>query len=82
MNEPKNMQDYRKHLREVTAIQAETIRRLVEDDATPPLEVAAVLEDVANMFLDVSDDIRELALGQPEGAPPSGSVPGAEAGRA
>jgi hypothetical protein len=57
-----NIQEYRLYLKDVTAIQAETIRRLIETDSLPPLEMAAVLEDIANKFLDMSDDIREFAL--------------------
>jgi len=58
-----NIQEYRLYLKDVTAIQAETVRRLIETDNLPPLEMAAVLEDIANKFLDMSDDIREFALG-------------------
>jgi hypothetical protein len=60
------IQDYRSYLRDITAIQAETVRRLVESDATPPMEMAAVLEDIANKFLDMSDEIRDFALTLPE----------------
>lgn len=62
----RSLQDYRQHLHEVMIIQGETVRRLIADDSTPPLEMAAVLEDIANLFLDISDDIRDLALGQPQ----------------
>ena len=58
--------DYRNYLRDITAIQAETVRRLTESDATPPMEMAAVLEDIANKFLDMSDEIRDFALTLPE----------------
>jgi hypothetical protein len=60
---------YRHYLKDITAIQAETVRRLVDNDATPPMEMAAVLEDIANKFLDMSDEIRDFALARPEGAP-------------
>jgi hypothetical protein len=60
-----NIQDYRQYLRDITAIQAETVRRLVESDATPPMEMAAVLEDIANKFMDISDEIRDFALARP-----------------
>jgi hypothetical protein len=63
------LQDYRRYLRDITSIQAETVRRLVENDTTPPMEMAAVLEDIANKFLDMSDEIRDFALALPEGAP-------------
>jgi hypothetical protein len=61
--------DYRQHLQQVTAIQTETIRRLIANDATPPLEMAAVLEDMANLYLDISDEIRNYALGRPGAEP-------------
>ncbi|GAA0565359.1 hypothetical protein [Rhizomicrobium electricum] len=60
------LQDYRRYLRDITAIQAEAVRRLVDNDATPPMEMAAVLEDIANKFLDMSDEIRDFALASPE----------------
>ena len=57
-----NIQEYRLYLKDVTAIQTETVRRLIDTDSLPPLEMAAVLEDIANKFLDMSDDIRGFAL--------------------
>lgn len=62
-----NIDEYRQYLRDITAIQMETVRRLFETEGLPPMEIAAVLEDIANKFLDVSDDIRELALLESEG---------------
>lgn len=67
-----NMQDYRAHLRDITSIQTETIRRLVNSE-TSPLEMAAVLEDIANKFLDMSDEIRDFALTLQEGGPAAGT---------
>lgn len=61
----KAMKDYRQHLREITVIQTETIKRLTANGATPPLEVAAVLEDIANQYLNISDEIRNYALSRP-----------------
>jgi hypothetical protein len=61
--------DYREHLQQVMAIQSETVRRLIADDSTPPLEMAAVLEDMANAYLDLSDEIRDVALGRLESEP-------------
>ena len=57
-----NLQEYRRYLKDITAIQAESVRRLVETDNLPPIEMAAVLEDIANKFLDMSDEIRGFAL--------------------
>lgn len=69
-----NIQDYRQYLRDITAIQAETVRRLVESDTTPPMEMAAVLEDIANKFMDMSDEIRDFALGHQEADLPPRSL--------
>ncbi len=66
-----NPEDLRSYLHEVMAIQTETIRRIVSDDNAAPLDVAALLEDVANQFLDISDEIREFAQGYPLTLPPS-----------
>jgi hypothetical protein len=66
---------YRKYLKDITAIQTETVRRLIENDATPPMEMAAMLEDIANKFLDMSDEIRDFALALPEGAPKAETWP-------
>lgn len=74
--EQRSLQDYRQYLREITVIQTETIRRLIADDSAPPLEMAAVLEDIANLFMDISDDIREYALGQsPTARQPAQDIP-------
>jgi hypothetical protein len=64
-----NAPDYRQHLQQVMAIQSETIRRLISDNSTPLLEMAAVLEDMANAYLDISDEIRDFALGRPGAEP-------------
>lgn len=58
------LEDYRRYIVQVMSIQAEAVRRLAESDETPPIEMAAVLEDVANTFLDISDEIRDYALGR------------------
>lgn len=75
---PKSMPEYQQFLRQITAIQTETIRRLVDNGATPPLEFAAVLEDIANQFLDISEEIRDLALSCQETGIPSAPTHRAE----
>jgi hypothetical protein len=69
MVQSNNTPDYREHLLQVTAIQTETIRRLIADESTPLLEMAAVLEDMANAYLDISDEIRDFALGRQAAEP-------------
>jgi hypothetical protein len=58
----KTMADYRAYLQQVMTIQSEAVRRLAEDEAIAPMDVAAMLEDVANSFLDLSEEIRTFAL--------------------
>lgn len=53
---------YQGYLREVTSINNEAIRRLIECDSTPPLELAAMFEDIANLYLDFSESIRQQYL--------------------
>ena len=60
------MQEYHDYLKQVTSIHNETIRRLVNNDSTPPLELAAMFEDIANLYLDISDEIRKQNLEVPQ----------------
>ena len=60
----RTMQNYRLYLQQVMEIQSEAVRRLAECEGTPAIEVAAMLEDIANTFLNLSDAIREIALGR------------------
>lgn len=60
------MQDYRRYLQNITTIQTEIVRRLTETNGLPPLEIAAALEDVANQYLNLSDEIRGYALSHRE----------------
>ena len=60
------MQEYHAYLKQVTSIHNETIRRLVNNDSTPPLELAAMFEDIANLYLDISDEIRKQNLEVPQ----------------
>ena len=55
---PKNMQDYCNYVKRVTAIHKEAVQRLVDCDDTNLLELAELFEDVANLYLDISEDIR------------------------
>ncbi|GAA0545805.1 hypothetical protein FHS83_000680 [Rhizomicrobium palustre] len=66
-SEPKSLDAYRQYIHQVMEIQSETVRRLADTEAMPPIEMAALLEDVANTFLDLSDEIRDFALGRPKG---------------
>jgi hypothetical protein len=75
-----SFQEYRLYLKDITAIQAESVRRLIETEGLPPIEMAAVLEDIANKFLDMSDDIRGFALdGSEAGSPSATAHPGEDA---
>ena len=62
----KTMQNYCLYLQQVMEIQSEAVRRLANCEGTPAIEVAAMLEDIANTFLNISDAIRDVALGRKE----------------
>ncbi len=63
------MQNYCLYLQQVMEIQSEAVRRLANCEGTPAIEVAAMLEDIANTFLNISDAIRDVALGRKEFEP-------------
>ncbi len=52
------MQDYYSYVKQVTAIHNEAVRRLVDCEDTNVLELAALFEDAANHYLDISEKIR------------------------
>jgi len=60
----KTTQNYCLYLQQVMEIQSEAVRRLATCDDTPAIEVAEMLEDIANTFLNLSDAIRDVALGR------------------
>ena len=53
----RDMQSYGDYVKRVTAIHHETVRRLVDHDGTNPRDIAAFFEDVANIYLDISEEI-------------------------
>jgi len=53
------MQEYQEYLKQVTLIHQETIRRLINYDHTPPLDLAEMFEGIANQYLDISEQIRD-----------------------
>lgn len=65
------VESYDAYLRQIAAIQDEIRRRLGAPDRTPPLDVAAMFEDVANIYLDMCDEIRETARDLRPAEPPS-----------
>lgn len=58
------IKNYCLYLQQAMEIQAEAVRRLADCDGTQAIEVAAMLEDIANTFLNMSDAIRDVALGR------------------
>ena len=50
------------HLRTRTLIHAEMVRRVIAEADEAPIELAEVLEDIANTYLDVAEEISALAL--------------------
>ncbi len=55
---PGEMREYYAYLRRVAAIHHEAVRRLVDHGDTNPLELAELFEDTANLYLDISENIR------------------------
>ena len=58
------IKNYCLYLQQAMEIQSEAVRRLADCDGTQAIEVAAMLEDIANTFLNMSDAIRDVALGR------------------
>lgn len=52
------MQDYRDYVKDVTAIHKEAVQRLVDCDDTNLLELAEMFEGIANLYLDISEEMR------------------------
>ena len=50
----KNCSDY---LKRVTLVHNEMVQHLVNNGDTPSLELAAMFENAANLYLDISDEI-------------------------
>jgi hypothetical protein len=70
---------YDAYLTQISAIHEEAVRRLSLHDRTPPLEVAAMFEDMANLYLDLCDDIREnVRNARPRALPSSAQAPHVE----
>lgn len=44
-----------------THIHAEMVRRLIAETESAPIELGEVLEDIANTYLDIADEIIDLA---------------------
>jgi phosphate uptake regulator len=51
------MQSYSDYVKRVTAIHHETVRRLIDHDGTNLREIAELFEDVANLYLNISEEI-------------------------
>lgn len=64
-NNDKTDDGYRAYVQRVMVIQSEAVRRLVENETLPLQEMADFLEDVANNYLNLSDELRDLARGRP-----------------
>ena len=55
---PSDLRDYCNYVKRVTAIHKEAVQRLVDCDDTKLLELAELFEGAANLYLDISEDIR------------------------
>lgn len=51
------MQDYCNYVKRVTAIHKEAVQRLVDCDDTNLAELAELFESIANLYLDISEEI-------------------------
>lgn len=51
-----------KELRTRTTIHAEMVRRLIDEAQDAPSELAEVLEDVANAYLDMMEEIAAMRM--------------------
>ena len=51
------MQNFQDYLKQATAVHNEIIQHLANNDDTPSLELAAIFENAANLYLDISDEI-------------------------
>ena len=56
--EPGDMRGYYAYVKRVTAIHHEAVRRLIASGDTDPQELAALFEDTANLYLDISEGLR------------------------
>ncbi len=70
------MQNYYDYVKRVTAINTEAVRRLVDCEDTNSLDLAELFEGIANLYLDISDDIRErfISLRADAHTPPARQV--------
>jgi hypothetical protein len=58
------MQNYCDYIKRVTAIHHETVRRLVDRDDTSLPELAELFEDVANFYLNISEEIHAHTISE------------------
>lgn len=62
---PTEMKSYCEYMKRVTSIHKETVKRLLDCEQTDLLEIAELFEDTANLYMDISEEIRTkvMALG-------------------
>ena len=61
------MDQYYDYVKRVTAIHNESVRRLVDSSETTPLQLMELFEDVANVYLNISEEIRSRFFSQEAG---------------
>ena len=59
---PTEMKSYCEYMKRVTAIHKETVKRLLDCEQTDLLEIAALFEDTANLYMDISEEIRTKVM--------------------
>jgi len=62
--EPGDMREYYAYVKRVTAIHHEAVRRLIDSGETDPHELAALFEDTANLYLDISEGLRARLISE------------------
>ncbi len=62
---PNEMKSYCEYMKRVTSIHKETVKRLLDCEQTDLLEIAELFEDTANLYMNISEEIRTkvMALG-------------------
>jgi hypothetical protein len=58
------MEEYYEYVKRVTAIHNETVRRLVNSSDTNPVQLMELFEDVANVYLNISEENRSRFFSQ------------------
>ena len=59
---PTAMKSYCDYMKRVTAIHKSTVQRLLDSEETDLLEIAELFEDTANLYQDISEEVRAKVI--------------------